>query len=200
MKSRVIARQPGFTLIEVLVAITILSMVMLATVTGLRTLASSQLALERQTAGNDAIRSTSTFLRDALEAVVVGSDTGGLSLGGGQRERTVFEIGPQRLIWKTRLLFGESAGGSYVVRLAREGDELVLRWQKQDDRGVLADWNIVPSKTLATDVQSFSLAYRRQLEGPWLERWDGRGPPSWLRLRIRAAQRFWPDLVVEVTQ
>ena len=188
----------GFTLVEVLIAITILSMVMLATVTGLRTLASSQLALERRTESNDEIRSTSTFLRDALESAVVGSDLGGLSVGGGERERTVFSMGPGQLTWKTKLLFGESEGGSYVVRVALEGEELILRWQKQDPQGRLQDWNIVPAKTLVTNVQSFSLAFRREMEGPWLDRWDARGAPEWVRLRIQADERYWPDLVMDV--
>ncbi len=192
-------RAGGFTLIEVLVAVSILSLVMLATVTGLRTLGGSQVTLERQTASNDALRSTSTFLRDALEAAVLGSDIGGLTLGGGERERTFFSIGREEILWKTRLLFGESQGGSYVARVARESDELVLRWQRQDDRGGLADWNTAPAKTLVTDVQEFSVAFRRDMEAPWIESWDGRGVPGWVRLRVKAGQRFWPDLVVGVS-
>lgn len=188
----------GFTLVEVLVAVTILSMVMLATVTGLRTLASSQIALERQIDRNDALRSVSSFLRDALEAAVVGSNTGGLSVGGGLSERTVFEMAPDQLIWKTTMLFGESEGGSYVVRVALESTAIVLRWQQYDAQGQLASWNIAPSRTLVDSVQSFSVAYRRELDGVWLDRWDGRGAPQWVRLRVQSGQRYWPDIIMEV--
>ena len=46
----------GFTLVEVMVALTILSLVMMATVTGLRTLANTQTAIERATHRVDEIR------------------------------------------------------------------------------------------------------------------------------------------------
>ena len=83
----------GFTLVEVMVALTILSLVMMATVTGLRTLANTQGAIERTTNRVDEIRSVSSFLRDLLESAVVGEDMGGLSLGGGSSEATYFVWG-----------------------------------------------------------------------------------------------------------
>ena len=58
----------GFTLVEVVVALTILSLIMLATVTGLRTLANTQGTLERVTARIDEVRTVSGFLRDLMEA------------------------------------------------------------------------------------------------------------------------------------
>ncbi|MDP5070926.1 MAG: prepilin-type N-terminal cleavage/methylation domain-containing protein, partial [Congregibacter sp.] len=116
----------GFTLVEMMVSITILSLVMLATVTGLRTLASTQVSLGRVTDRNDEIRSVSSFLRDALESAVVGSSTGGLSVGGGSVEMTVFESSSSQLMWKTTMMFGESVGGSYVVRVAQESPNIVL--------------------------------------------------------------------------
>ena len=78
----------GFTLVEVMVALSILSLVLLGTVTGLRTLASTQSALERKTSRMDEVRSVSGLLRDLMESAVVGSDGGGLSLGGGDSEAT----------------------------------------------------------------------------------------------------------------
>ena len=52
------SRQRGFTLVEVMVALTILSLVMLATVTGLRTLANTQVAIERMTSRVDEVRTS----------------------------------------------------------------------------------------------------------------------------------------------
>lgn len=193
-------RSRGFTLVEMVVAIAILSLIMLATVTGLRTLASTQLTLANLGDRNDALRSVSSFLRDALEATVIGSDTGGLSLGGGDSEATVFEAGPEALLWKTTMLFGESVGGSFVVRVAREQQQLVLRWQQQSPAAPLADWNNTPSRTLVKDLQEFAVAYRRRPEGDWQTSWDDRGVPGWVRLRIRAAERYWPDIVMAVSQ
>lgn len=183
-----------------LVSITLLSMVMLATVSGLRTLANSQTSLESLSDRNDSLRSASSFLRDAFESAVVGSDSGGLSLGGGGNDRTVFEMGPERLMWKTSMRFGESAGGSFVANLALAGDLIELRWQKMPPNGELAPWNNAPSRTLVQNVQEFTVAYRRSAGAEWQELWDGRGAPAWVRLRIKAQERYWPDIVMEVAR
>ena len=71
----------GFTLVEVMVALTILSLVMMATVTGLRTLANTQSAIERMTSRVDEVRSVSIFLRDLLASASSGTDPNKLTLG-----------------------------------------------------------------------------------------------------------------------
>lgn len=192
------SRARGFTLVEVMVALTILTLVMLATVTGLRTLGDTQVAIERLTGRVDEMRSVSSFLRDTLNSAVTGSDSGGLTLGGGAGERTIFEVRPNALIWKAVILFGEGFGGSYVVRVAGEGGDLVLRWQEQNRFGKVGDWNKAPSRTLVSGLQEFTVAYRREPGGEWRSDWDGAGAPGWVRLRIRADDRYWPDLVMQV--
>jgi general secretion pathway protein J len=193
-------RTPGFTLIEVVVSLAILSLVMLATVSGLRTLAATQGSLEGLVERNDEIRSVSGFLRNALESAVIGSDSGGLSLGGGYGEMTFFEIQGSALLWKSVLLMGESYGGSYILRLAREGADLVLRWTPEASLESELNWNRAPARTLAKGLDGFTVAYRRSPGGPWLDEWDGRGAPGWVRLRIESAGRYWPDIVSEVAR
>ena len=82
----------GFTLVEVVVALAVLSLIMLATVTGLRTLGNTQVAVDRQVDRVSELRAVSSFLRDSFGAAVTGSGGGGLSLGGGMGQRTVFEL------------------------------------------------------------------------------------------------------------
>ncbi len=190
----------GFTLIEMMVSLVILSMIMLATVTALRTLGNTQGSLERLTLRNDEIRSVSSFLRDAMESAIVGDDSGGLSLGGGGGGLTLFEASPTSLLWSSVVRFGESSGGSYAVRVALEGSEVVLRWQKPDRAGRVGDWNNAASRTLISDVQRFDVAYRRVVDGPWQQQWDERGAPRWVRLQVQAGKRFWPDIVMQVAR
>jgi len=193
-------RVSGFTLVEMMVALAVMSMIMLATVTALRTLGSTQVSLERVTVRNDEIRSVSAFLRDALESAVLGTSTGGLSAGGGLGDFTIFEARPSSLMWKTTLLMGESMGGSFVVRVALEEQDVVLRWQQAGSPGELREWNTAPQRTLVTDVDQFAVAYRRGFGGTWEQEWDRRGAPDLVRLRIQADERFWPDIIMQVAK
>lgn len=197
-KGAVVRASRGFTLIEMTVALVIMSMIMLATVTALRTLASTQGSLDRLTQRNDEIRSVSAFLRDAMELAAVQSRGRGLAAGGVRDKPSIFEGTPTSLIWTTALRFGEGVGGTYVARIAQEGDAVVLRWQVPDTRGGYDDWNKASARTLITDLESLRVDFRRDYGGHWVEPADGAGPPGWVRLRIEAGGRFWPDVVMQV--
>lgn len=190
--------QGGFTLVEVMVALTILSLVMLATITGLRTLANTQVAIERMTNRVDEVRTVSGFLRDTLESAVVGSTRSRLSMGGGKAEATFFQASRESLAWKSTILFGESYGGSYLVRVAREDDRLVLRWQEPTHSGRPADWSEADSRTLVNELDEFKLSFRQNFASSWTEDWGGQGMPALVRLQVRAAGRYWPDLILRV--
>ena len=94
--------------------------------------------------------------------------------------------------------FGEEAGGSYVTRVALESSDLVLRWQAQSARRGYEDWNKAPARTLITNVEMFEVAYRHAFGEDWTMRPGDPEVPNWLRFRIKANGRFWPDIVVQV--
>ena len=188
----------GFTLVEVMVSLTILSLVMLATVTALRTLGNTQGAIDRMTARVDDVRTVSGFLRDILESAVVGSDAGGLSTGGGSRTATYFSYGEGFLELKSTILFGEGYGGSYLVRVAREGANLVLRWQESPDNGIPRDWLEMPSRVIVEQLEEFTVATRQEFGRSWSDDRNDGGPPALVRLQVKAAGRHWPDLILRV--
>jgi len=191
-------RQCGFTLVEVMVALTILSLVMLATITGLRTLANTQVAIERITGRVDEVRTVSGFLRDALESAVVASKKSRLSSGGGRGEDTFFEASAESLAWQAVVMFGEGYGGSYLVRVAREDDRLVLRWQEPTGSGSPQDWNKAMSRTLVNAVDEFKLSFRLGFTEPWIENIERGAVPALVRMQVRAGGRYWPDLIFRV--
>ena len=197
-------RSAGFTLVEVMVSITVLSMILLATVTALRTFGNTQSSLQRMTHRVDEVRSVSGFLRAAIESATIAEDaSGGLALGGsgGGGRSGGFLDNEQALQWKSVLLFGEGYGGSFLLRVAREDDRLMLRWLDEEvRRGRQPDWSSAEAWPLVEGLQEFSIAYRGQVGEDWLPVWEDGGSPGWLRMSIRSKNRYWPELIMRVPQ
>ncbi|MEO1079804.1 MAG: prepilin-type N-terminal cleavage/methylation domain-containing protein [Pseudomonadota bacterium] len=192
--------QRGFTLIEVMVSITILSLVMLLTVSGLRTLASSQTRIEAKTERNDELRLVSTFLRDLLGSSVSPGPVVSLSLGGGSRPDTYFEAMRDAFAWKAPMTMGENAGGRFLLRLSREDSALVLRWLPDEERVQFPQWNKATAKTLVDDITTFETAYRSERDGPWSADWPAQLTPRWVRIRVQKDGRYWPDIVIDLAR
>lgn len=191
----------GFSLVEVMVALSILSLVLLATITGLRTLANTQVTLERMTQRVDGVRTVSSFLRDSLESAAVGSSSaGGLALGGRSQESAYFEIAPGAMVWKSTILIGEKFGGSYLLRVAMEGDQLVLRWQEPDVSGEPGDWNLAQSRPLVEHLQELDVSWREASQDEWQQQWEKGAKVGWVRLQLKASNRYWPELIMQVPQ
>jgi general secretion pathway protein J len=195
-------RDSGFTLVEVMVALTILSLVMMATVTGLRTLANTQVAIERMTDRVDEVRSVSSFLRDLLESATVGSDSGQFTLGGGSSDESYFRSGTNFLELESTVLFGERYGGTYLVRVAKEGGRLMLRWQEALESGVQPEWEDKPSRVMVDQLEELKVSTRKDYGQEWVDSMDGvESPrPMLVRLNVKAEGRYWPDLIVQVKQ
>ncbi|MEM1113670.1 MAG: prepilin-type N-terminal cleavage/methylation domain-containing protein [Pseudomonadota bacterium] len=198
--------QCGFTLVEVMVSITVLSMILLATVSALRTFGNTQTSLQSMTHRVDEVRSVSGFLRGAIESTVVPqARTGGLSLGGsGGRgvQRGGLLGNGESLQWKSILMFGESYGGSFLLRVAREDNLLMLRWlDARTLDGPEPDWGGAQGWPLVEGLQEFSVAYRGEPGGGWVDYWaEDDGAVRWVRMSIKSKNRFWPELIMQVPQ
>ena len=53
-------------------------------------------------------------------------------------------------------MIGEQFGGSYLLRVAREAELLVLRWQQGDASGQPEDWSLAQQRTLVEGLQEFA--------------------------------------------
>ena len=191
----------GFTLVEVMVALTILSLVMMVTVTGLSTLANTQSAIERMTSRVDEVRSVSTFLRDLLTSASSGSDPNKLTLGGSGEDESYFISGNDFLELDATVLFGERYGGTHRVRIAKEGNQLILRWQASNRGTAPKDWNDVSSRVIISQLEEFTVFTREDYTAQWTEnRSIDKRKPILVMLKVKAAGRNWPDLIVRVKQ
>ena len=197
-------RSRGFTLVEVIVALGIFSLIMLATVSGYRTLGNTASTIDRMTDRTDELRSVSAFLRDALENSVVGTESGGgdeMTFGGSAMSAgpvAFFRVDEGSLQWRAKILFGEAYGGSYFLRLAKQQDELVLQWQEPEGQFEPGIWAKAPSRTVLDNLQTFEVWTRMDAQSEWVQTNIQRETPGHVKLVIKANDRFWPDLIMTV--
>ena len=197
-------RSRGFTLVEAVVALAVLSLLMTTVLAALRAFGNTQESLEVATGRTDEMRAVSSFLRESLEAAVVGAGGAGgdLSFGGGDegdsRELPHFKGDEKGLEWKARMVFGENYGGTFLVRVAREEDRLVFRWLRPPASTESVAWEGQPERVLIPRLQELLLAYRGPPGSEWQPTWEERGSPELVRLTVKANDRYWPELIMAV--
>ena len=194
----------GFTLVEVMVAISVVALIMLTTVAGFRTLGNTASTISLMTDRSNEMRSVSTFLRDAFENSVVGTASGGgdaLSFGGsgtGSKPAAYFKVSEDSLEWRSKILFGEAYGGSYFLRLAKRGRNLVLQWQ--DPRGAVepGSWDDMPRRKVLEDLEELEVWTRMAVSEEWVREDVVVETLSHVKLVTKASGRYWPELVMAV--
>jgi len=190
----------GFTLVEVVVSLGVLSLILLATVSALRTFANTQVSLDAMIDRVDEVRTVSGFLRDMLGGAVTGEvQRVGLSFGGTGAGLPYFEGGSNWLEWKAPVLFGEAYGGTMLLRITKVDNVLVLMWQDPPPANAPVVWTDKSSRVLLADVEEFQVSFRSEFDGDWRSGdWDAEGAPALVRLTIKATGRHWPDLIMRV--
>jgi len=187
----------GFTVVEVVVALTLLSLLVLAVVTALRTFAQTQVRTDRVVAENDALRIVSSFLRNhitqAQPVQLAAIPEAGRSYG-------IYFIGRDReLVWVAPFVGGLTAGGLHVMRLTLGGGDLRLQLAPYRGLDSWPEWGQVANFALLQDVTALEFAYRGVGSNEWLPEWDyGLMTPRSVRVRLAQADRFWPDLVIRL--
>ena len=195
----------GFTLIEVSIALVILSMIMIATVSSLRSFGSTQIKIDEVTARVSEVRVVGEFLRESIEAAVPVPNAGRGALypedddDGARRFGTLFWGSPQQLIWAAPLSGGPGFGGLYAVQLSTDRDRLVLRWQPFQRGGAWREWGTIKPHVLTDGVQSLSLEYRATWHDDWAKAWlPANANPVAVKLNLKVEGRFWPEMVVRL--
>ena len=198
------AAAAGFTLAEMLVALTLLGLVLTMIFGGLRFGTRSWDAVIDNSRDRDRIMATQAFLRGRLNEFSrprLQARTGNATAGGlhGTAEELIFEAP-----WLSQL----AVGGIYRFTLGRAGpdapDQLVLAWQparegwEDQDQGEVAG-----QRVLLEGVQAISIAYFGPVEVDgepmWLPEWPPSAPAPELveiDVRFRDPSRQWPPFVV----
>jgi general secretion pathway protein J len=129
----------------------------------------------------------------------VGNGNADFTLGGGAIQDTYFRSGTDFLEFESTILFGERYGGSYLVRVAKENAQLVLRWQEPLVDRMPQDWMGKPSRVIVEQLEEFTVVTREEYPMEWSQRReDDRTVPALVRLTVKAAGRYWPDLIMQL--
>lgn len=183
----------GFTLLEILVALAVFGLLMVAltggTQFGLRALAIQ----EGAATGRGDLQAADRALRQLLAVMVPGAEQEPPNIVG-EAHRLAF----------TTLLPGEGGGREVNASLGVAGQgagrrALVLRWTPQLHAVRLGPAPPPREVELLPGVEGIELGYwRADGAGGWLSGWEARDPPALVRLRIVFPDqvRHWPDIVV----
>ncbi len=211
----------GFTLVEILVAMTLLSLVMLGMASAMRTMADTETRVDARMARTDKVRTIERFLLQVLGRVSyqrasslnrAAAPAAG-SVQGGDVLR--FEAGADSISWVGIMPARPGMGGRYFFRLAAEqagqGQSLVLRhlpWSPEQT-DLFPDWTAADSEVVVRDLAAFTVeaqadrAADAAAQATWSADWQTGWPvttslPERLRLRIADATGEWPMLIVPV--
>jgi general secretion pathway protein J len=203
-------RTGGFTLIEMLVAVTLMALIGIAVTDGLRLARRSLQTAARVDRDSWEIVAAQRFLRRALESTEPGGSAESESGSGiqGEGSRLTFRAaGPLSVNEGIPSVFDIQ-----VVPEARDVDQqdLVVRWQAQTADTDLASDVANPGEVLVTGVQSVRWQYFPASlpsngiteASTWLDEWHARSDlPALIRLEVTfkpGSRRIWPPLIVRL--
>lgn len=193
-------RSLGFTLVEVVVAMALLSLVMLVLGSSIRSMGASAERIDARTASIDEMRVATGFLRDIV----------GRSAAQKQEPPAVgllFAGSADAVSWVGVMPARFGAGGRHFFRLSAEqvGDgsaALVLRfvpwrWEQK----AWPDWAQAQSRVLVRNVSTAALSYGGSGVGPgWVTAWppEEQKLPARLRLLLSVAGSEWPPIILGI--
>lgn len=192
------ARARGMTLIEVIVAMAVLSLIVLVLGASLRGMAQSAQRIDERVDGIDEMRVAAAFLREVFGRVIE-------SRPAPPGQRPPFTASPQEVVWVAVMPARFGAAGRHHFRLALEPaadgtPALVLRYAPWLDETTAPDWPQAGARVLVHQVERLQLGYGGDGMGAgWLPDWtDAERLPPRLRLDLATASLAWPPLVLPV--
>ena len=190
----------GFTLIEVLVVISLLSLVMLAMGSALRTTAQTEERVDQRLQRIDEMRVASDFLRSILGRISARKMVGPVVEGESQ---FIFRGNKNELTWIGIMPARYGAGGRHHFRLALEdapaGRALVVRFAPWVDDAQPVDWAAAQMYALVTNVTELALQYGDANAEPplWTPQWTNPEQlPQRVMVSLTTVNGRWPQLVI----
>ena len=197
-------RSRGFTLLELLVAMSLLAVIMAGLVSALRGMAQTEAKIDARLQRLDEMRVVRSFLTQTLSRISAAE----VEAPGVTGKRIVsFSATSDSLTWVGILPARHGAGGRHFFQVAVQGDEsardLVFRFTPMVPDVVTPDWSNAQSRTLVKGVTQVQFqAQGLQPDGyqsaePWPQGWQPGWPvsnqlPEQVRLALADAVGPWP--------
>ncbi|MDO9315227.1 MAG: hypothetical protein Q7T97_11840 [Burkholderiaceae bacterium] len=185
---------------EMLVVISLLSVVMLALGAAFRTFAQTEIRLDHRMEVTDEFRVTTGFIRNILGRISVRKPEPALA---SPERKIVIDADARSLAWIGVMPARYGAGGLHYFRLAVENiqneNSLVIRYQPCLDSAVFPNWAETEFKVLASNITSFEIRYQNNRQSPsiWSANWGpGDRPPDRVQILVQSAGIDWPDIVI----
>lgn len=199
-------RQRGFTLLEMLLAFTLLALLFAGLFSAFHTFSRAWDAADARMAATEDLRLVSDFLRRQLGQVMV------LKIRGEKTDEPMYAFAgtARSLRYAAPLQPLQHQGGIFLIELSvqpgSQGQALVLRYAPYRPE---LDWDKALSGTEPVQVfdglQSVAFAYFGREEADadpvWSSEWkNSLRYPELLKITLADAQRVWPELVVALPQ
>ena len=195
------SRQRGFTLLEVMIALVILSMIMVATIAALRGFGNTKSTVTLVTNRLDEVRVVSGFLRNSLGSAMplrLG-ETGDPTFGRPEPSATYFRGSSSEVVWVAPLVAGADLGGAFVMQLNYIDERIEFKWHPYRASMEALNWAEVEPRVLLEVVEEFTIGYLDNYGGDWLDEWpEFPANPVAVRLNIKSRNKYWPELVVRL--
>ncbi|MBS0294429.1 MAG: prepilin-type N-terminal cleavage/methylation domain-containing protein [Proteobacteria bacterium] len=190
----------GFTLVELLVSMVLLSMLMVGMLSVMRSMAQAQERVERRLDSSDELRVATAFVEAVMGHASARRSSRILHAGESPYQ---FSARPQELVWVGVMPARFGMGGRSYFRLALEngaaGAALVLRFAPWDGAAALPDWNAAQSYIVANAVTSFAMFYEDawQPVPQWVNTWQRVDSlPARVRIDLVTDAGPWPLWIV----
>jgi len=196
-----LSRSGGLTLIEVLIALTLTSLLLLGLMTGLRGISDASIRSGEVADRISDMRLVSDFLYRHLRVTVPLRQQ-----HGAEGESWAGLVGEEdRLQWLAPMQAANAPGDLFIFRLTRvvsgERHELRLAYMPYPETGWEGGWAPLASHRLVDELGEFRIRYQHPESGEWETSWRHHAMmPTRLGIQVQASGRYWPEIIVPLVR